>query len=416
METHYWARRQVPKDHSCLFTSLIFLLQGPESLKATQNILESVTKLRKFCADEVLVNSPEIWPEWKLGREPSRYANWIQKQDTWGGEIELVILSAKFAVEVVVVNMTTDGKQVTSYGVDTATKGRVFLLYTGQHYDPIVCVITKKAAVKENCEANKTHSSSVSETRILPLSTAIDKAGLASLAKDTHAKEKRKKRQRVLKKIKCIDCGAVLDNASAFQDHCMDADVEHSEEFAYECEEVTIVVDEEELRNAAKVASGYDLEHEHTFTYYDIPEVALSNFFPSIIDIDGTTYSSVEHFRQYKRFALNSEAGQAAADIAAKILNTRDLTALSVLVSGQNKLQMPQWEEGTKEKITRIGMAAKFSQHSNLSEQLLALAGKTIVCVGDNLWGSITMRSGMPEGKNNFGIILMNIRDEILNK
>ena len=38
---------------------------------------------------------------------------------------------------------------------------------------------------------------------------------------------------------RCSGCGAILDDAAAFQEHCMT--VEHDDDFTYECEQVKIV-------------------------------------------------------------------------------------------------------------------------------------------------------------------------------
>ena len=104
--TTSWVRREVPKDHACLFASLVMLVDGVETYRSSTDRFSAVLELRKHCADTV-VGDAETWPEWKLGRAPAEYAAWITKPDTWGGEIELLILSAKLGVEVSVVDMAT---------------------------------------------------------------------------------------------------------------------------------------------------------------------------------------------------------------------------------------------------------------------------------------------------------------------
>jgi hypothetical protein len=42
--------------------------------------------------------------------------------------------------------------------------------------------------------------------------------------------------QRTVKKIKCGGCGAVVDDAESFQAHC--SEVDHDDDFAYDCSEV----------------------------------------------------------------------------------------------------------------------------------------------------------------------------------
>jgi hypothetical protein len=150
----------------------------------------------------------------------------------------------------------------------------------------------------------------------------------------------------------------------------------------------------------------------------------------------------VEHFRQYQRFAGGAgareggaEADKAAAALAASVLDAPDATALALLVSGKEKLQDPAWSSGVgggsshgsddsssgcgggnddaNERATRTGLLAKFRQWPALKAQLVALQGKTLVCLSDDLWGGISMRSGLPEGKNRFGKLLMAVRDEL---
>ena len=52
------------------------------------------------------------------------------------GEAELLVLGAHFKVEVAVINC--ESLSVLVYGSGSAVKGRIYVLYTGQHYDPVV--------------------------------------------------------------------------------------------------------------------------------------------------------------------------------------------------------------------------------------------------------------------------------------
>ena len=265
----------------------------------------------------------------------------------------------------------------------------------GQHYDPIVHV-----------------NSDGKESAVVPLS--IGKVGsseacadaLVALAQAAFDAAEKKKRQRVVKKIKCTDCGAILDNASEFEKHCMDESIEHSEDFAFECEEVKIVMDADEHRASLK-KGAYDLESPNTFTFYDIEASPFSPLFPSPISVDDVTFPTVEHFRQFRRFAKSNTG------LAEQVLKAADATKLAFLVSGQERQQDPAWkgEDGNNKVVTTQGMRAKLDQHPKLREQLLQLRGKTIVCLSDDLWNGVSMRSGLPEGQNNIGKILMALRD-----
>ena len=84
-------------------------------------------------------NDPPKYTNVQLGRPPSEYCEWIKDDTTWGGENEILILCEHFNVEVTVIVMGDNVTGIT-YGetYDTPRVGRIFLLYSGQHYDALV--------------------------------------------------------------------------------------------------------------------------------------------------------------------------------------------------------------------------------------------------------------------------------------
>ena len=62
-------------------------------------------------------------------------ADWIRDETHWGGEPEVSMLSDIFDVEITVA--ACDAMQVLRYGGGQGRKV-VYLLYTGQHYDPLI--------------------------------------------------------------------------------------------------------------------------------------------------------------------------------------------------------------------------------------------------------------------------------------
>jgi hypothetical protein len=46
-----------------------------------------------------------VYTEAVLGKPPREYATWIQKPETWGGEIELFVLSGHFRIEIVAIEI-----------------------------------------------------------------------------------------------------------------------------------------------------------------------------------------------------------------------------------------------------------------------------------------------------------------------
>ena len=135
-------RRAVDADGNCLFVALAYLLRGerpdPTTAKATAQ------KMRAVCAS-VVAADPVSYPDAALEKPRREYGTWIQKQDVWGGALELSILSTCGG------DVVDDGASfddVVLHCVDIRTgvaqrygegRGRVcFLLFDGVHYDPVV--------------------------------------------------------------------------------------------------------------------------------------------------------------------------------------------------------------------------------------------------------------------------------------
>jgi len=83
-----------------------------------------------------------------LGRSVDEYCSWIQSDCSWGGDIELSILSAYFKVEIQVFHGKKNLKL--HYGEDKDFAQRLFLLYDGVHYDPIAETQNLNAPVQDD--------------------------------------------------------------------------------------------------------------------------------------------------------------------------------------------------------------------------------------------------------------------------
>ena len=77
---------------------------------------------------------------------------WIRNEMNWGGENEIVTLSEYFGVEVAVVSC--ESFTVLVYGQE-AGRNRIHLLYTGQHYDPIVSVAAGADGQPVGCDSSE---------------------------------------------------------------------------------------------------------------------------------------------------------------------------------------------------------------------------------------------------------------------
>ncbi|KAL9657497.1 hypothetical protein ABK040_016763 [Willaertia magna] len=123
----YFVRRKVPSDNSCLFHSLSYVLENKNLNKSSQ--------LREFCANYVAEN-PKKFTTSFLGMKNIEYANWILHKDTWGGAIEVSILSEYYKTKIIAFDTTTCREDV--YGSDHSEYvSMALIIYTGDHYDAL---------------------------------------------------------------------------------------------------------------------------------------------------------------------------------------------------------------------------------------------------------------------------------------
>lgn len=120
-------KKVVPADNSCLFTSVRFVLNGKVDNDGSE-------MMRHIIAQEVAAN-PQEYNDAVLGKSNSEYCAWIQKPDSWGGAIEVAILSNYYGIEIDVVDI--QNAIINRFGEDKNYGLRVFLLFDGIHYDPL---------------------------------------------------------------------------------------------------------------------------------------------------------------------------------------------------------------------------------------------------------------------------------------
>ena len=123
-------RITIEKDNNCLFNAIAYLC----SRQGTQ---VSAAALRKWIADGIQGN-PESYTQAGLGMPPNEYCEWIRDERNWGGENEICMLCERFDVEIQVVMLNERATSLTyGEGTSPARSGRIFLLYSGQHYDAL---------------------------------------------------------------------------------------------------------------------------------------------------------------------------------------------------------------------------------------------------------------------------------------
>lgn len=88
-------RKVIPADNSCLFNAINY---------AMNNIINEPQIMRELIAVEIISN-PDLFCEAILEKNPEAYCKWIMQDDTWGGGIELSILSKTFQMKLGVVDI-----------------------------------------------------------------------------------------------------------------------------------------------------------------------------------------------------------------------------------------------------------------------------------------------------------------------
>lgn len=119
----------VPADNSCLFSSIHFVLNGKIDETA------SVASWMRQIIAEVVAQDRDNFSEAILGKPNDEYCKWILNDSSWGGAIELAVLSNHYGIEIAVVD--TINAIINRFGEDQQYAHRVFLLFDGIHYDPL---------------------------------------------------------------------------------------------------------------------------------------------------------------------------------------------------------------------------------------------------------------------------------------
>ncbi len=119
----------VPDDNSCLFRSVAFVLK-----QHLGGIELQTDELRELVA-EAIKNDPWTYNDAVLGKSNAEYQEWIKRQQSWGGAIELGIFANHFGVQIASFDVRTTRMDV--FGESATYPCRVYLCYDGIHYDPL---------------------------------------------------------------------------------------------------------------------------------------------------------------------------------------------------------------------------------------------------------------------------------------
>ncbi len=120
-------RRYVDPDNSCLFSSVGYNLDHRNFSDITS--LQYRQLLAQYLeANEIDKNLLEI--------PKNQYIEEIENPSTWGGAVELRLFSDMFQIEIASIDVQSN--RVDIFGEDKKYPQRIYLLYNGVHYDPLV--------------------------------------------------------------------------------------------------------------------------------------------------------------------------------------------------------------------------------------------------------------------------------------
>ena len=114
----FLVRRVVDADNSCLFSSFNLVMRLQRDAYTTREEIARVVN-----SDRQTYNSG------MLGRDNAEYCAWILVESSWGGAIELSVLTLLYGVEICVID--TRAIRINRFGEDRNYDTRILLIYDG---------------------------------------------------------------------------------------------------------------------------------------------------------------------------------------------------------------------------------------------------------------------------------------------
>eukprot|EP00667_Euglena_gracilis_P015137 EG_transcript_15730 len=124
-------KRAIQADNSCLFNTVQYVCEG-------NHARDGAAHLRRLVA-EVVAGRPEEYCDAVLGKPNAEYCAWILKPESWGGAIELAILSERFQTEIRCLDVQTG--RMHAFGEGQGYPRCVYAVYDGIHYDALAFTV-----------------------------------------------------------------------------------------------------------------------------------------------------------------------------------------------------------------------------------------------------------------------------------
>lgn len=189
----YFEKKTMPRDNSCLFHSIYHLLViNAASSSSSSSSIKSPFALRELIANMVACD-PTKYNTVFLGSPNELYQQHILNENTWGGAVEINIFSQHFQAEIIAFDATYLREDV--YGEGLGYSRRVFLLYSGDHYDALVYRVSNASTEEKKIFSVKDqHAWARARDYIEELHQEAVKSGTATLQKEWRSNSHIKKR------------------------------------------------------------------------------------------------------------------------------------------------------------------------------------------------------------------------------
>jgi len=189
-------RKVVPSNNSCLFTSIHFVMQdGDFNLDCQRALRELIARTVK--------QDPITFNQAILGKSNSEYCKWIQNPTSWGGSIEVMIMSKYYKVEICVVDIRSG--RIDRFGEDCSYPLRVFIIYDGIHFDPLYLSLNGSSSLSPKIQTKFSNDDEFVMIQALEMAEECKKARQFTDVNNF--------------KLKCLCCQQQMNGQKAAQEH-----------------------------------------------------------------------------------------------------------------------------------------------------------------------------------------------------
>jgi ubiquitin thioesterase OTU1 len=189
-------RKVVPSNNSCLFTSIHFVMEnGDFNLDCQRSLRELIARTVK--------QDPVTFNQAILGKSNSDYCKWIQNPTSWGGSIEVMIMSKYYKVEICVVDIRSG--RIDRFGEDCSYPLRVFIIYDGIHFDPLYLSLNGSSSLNPKIQTKFSADDEFVMIQALEMAEECKKARQFTDVNNF--------------KLKCLCCHQQMNGQKAAQEH-----------------------------------------------------------------------------------------------------------------------------------------------------------------------------------------------------